>query len=42
MQKWTLRIVFNDPTLNVDELFELDKSTTIYTKNHHNSIDWGV
>ena len=33
IQKIALRIVFNEPNLNLDKLVVLDKSTTIYIKN---------
>ena len=33
IQKRTLRIVHNEPNLNLDKLVELDKSTTIHIKN---------
>ena len=31
--QWVLQVVFNDPTLYLNELVELDKSTTVHTKN---------
>ena len=33
IQKRALRIVYNEPNLNLDKLVELDKSTTIHIKN---------
>ena len=33
IQKRALRIVYNEPNLNLDKLVELDKSTTILIKN---------
>ena len=33
IQKRALRIVYNEPDLNLDKLVELDKSTTIHLKN---------
>ena len=33
IQKRALLIVYNEPNLNLDKLIELDKSTTIHTKN---------
>ena len=33
IQKRALRIVYNEPNLNLDKLVELEKSTTIYIKN---------
>ena len=33
IQKKALRIVYNEPNLNLDRLVELDKSTTIHIKN---------
>ena len=33
IQKRALPIVYNEPNLNLDKLFELDKSTTIHIKN---------
>ena len=33
IQKIALRIVFNEPNLNLDKLVVLDKNTTIYIKN---------
>ena len=31
--QWVLQVVFNDPTLYLNEPVELDKSATIHTKN---------
>ena len=31
--QWVLQVVFNDPTLYLNELVELDKSTTVHTKS---------
>ena len=33
IQKRALRVVYNEPNLNLDKLAELDKSTTIHIKN---------
>ena len=33
IQKIALRILFNEPNLNLDKLVQLDKSTTIHIKN---------
>ena len=33
IQKRALRIVYNEPNLNLDKLVELDKNTTIHIKN---------
>ena len=33
IQKIALRILFNEPNLNLDKLVVLDKNTTIYIKN---------
>ena len=33
IQKRALRMVYNEPNLNLDKLVELDKSTTIYIKS---------
>ena len=32
-QKIALRLVHNEPNLNIDKLVELDKSTTVHIKN---------
>ena len=38
VQKRAVQTIFSESTLNMDELVELGKDTSIHRKKHHNSI----
>ena len=39
LQERALKIIYNEPILNLDELVELENSTKTHTKKHLNPID---